>query len=233
MLELWINPNERDVCLKELKIKKALSAYPMKAKKKNGEPIELELSGRILEDENGAFLRFDGIIRDVTERIRMLEELRFMSIRDDLTGLYNRRGFLTLASQQLKMADRREKGIFMLYADLDGLKEINDGLGHDLGDEALRNAALILKETFRNSDIMGRIGGDEFVVIPIEAETYAMSARLQKNIDTQNRKIDGKYKLSLSVGVAYYDPEHPVTLGELLSKADALMYEQKKNARKS
>lgn len=233
-LEFWRDPKDREVYRAELKIRKSVSAYPMKARKKDGEPVELESSSRIIEDENGNFLGIEGILRDVTERKHMEEELRSMSLRDELTGLYNRRGFMTLAVHELKMADRLKRGIYILYADLDGLKVINDTLGHEEGDRVIKEAAAILKETFRNSDIIGRIGGDEFVIIPIGTagdNLDVITSRLQRNIDRQNEKLNRNYKLSLSVGVAYYDPEHPVTIDELLTRADASMYAQKRNKR--
>jgi len=235
-LEYWRDPKEREAYRAELAAKKTVSAYPMKAKKKNGEPIELESSSRIIEDESGNFIGIEGILRDVTERKHMEEDLRSMSLRDELTGLYNRRGFVTLAAQELKMADRLKRGIFIVYADLDGLKVINDTLGHEEGDEALKETAVILKETFRNSDIIGRIGGDEFVIIPIGTagdNIDVVTARLQNKIDIQNGKMNRNYKLSLSVGVSYYDPEYPGTIDELLAMADSLMYEQKKDRRRS
>jgi len=108
--------------------------------------------------------------------------------------------------------------------------------GHKEGDRAIKETASVLKKTFRNSDVIGRIGGDEFVIIPIGTagdNLEVITSRLQKNIDIQNETIDRTYKLSLSVGIAYYDPAHPITMDELLTMADALMYEQKKNKRKS
>jgi diguanylate cyclase (GGDEF)-like protein/PAS domain S-box-containing protein len=235
-LEFWRDPKDREVYRQELTLRKSLGAYPMKAKTKNGGPVELESSSRIIEDEAGNFQGIEGILRDVTERKRMEEELRSLSLKDELTGLYNRRGFLALASQELKMANRIKRGIFILYGDLDGLKEINDTLGHEAGDRAIKEIAVILTETFRNSDIIGRLGGDEFVVIPIGTSgdnMDAITSRLQGNIDKQNEKINRDYKLSLSVGIAYYDPENPVTIDELLTAADALMYAKKRNKRKS
>jgi diguanylate cyclase (GGDEF)-like protein/PAS domain S-box-containing protein len=235
-LEYWRDPKDRDVYRAELKIRKSVSAYPMKARKKNGDPIELESSSRIIEGDSGNFLGIEGILRDVTERKHMEEELHSMSLRDELTGLYNRRGFMTLAAQELKMADRMKRGIFILYADLDGLKGINDTLGHEEGDMAIKETAVILKKTFRNSDIIGRIGGDEFVIIPIGTagdNLDVITSRLQKNIDIQNENINRNYTLSLSVGIAYYDPQHPITIDELLTTADALMYAQKRNKKMS
>ena len=111
---------------------------------------------------------FDGVVADITERKWAEEKLRELSLIDDLTGLYNRRGFLTLASQQLKIAHRLKQGLALFYLDLDRMKWINDTLGHREGDRALIDTASILRNTFRASDIVARIGGDEFIGLSIE-----------------------------------------------------------------
>lgn len=172
------------------------------------------------------------ISKDITKRKHMEDELRTVSLTDELTGLYNRRGFLVLAEQHLKMANRDKKGIFMLYADLDGLKEINDKFGHREGDMMLSETAKILRDSYRDSDIISRIGGDEFVVIPIGIvgnDTAIIIDRLQKKIDTYNSINHHRgYNLEISAGLAYYDPKNPCNVDELLEKADSMMYEQKK-----
>ncbi|MCM8776092.1 MAG: diguanylate cyclase, partial [Candidatus Omnitrophica bacterium] len=109
-------------------------------------------------------------IRYAIERHQLQESLRSLTIVDELTGLYNRRGFLIHAEQQVKLANRTRRGFFLLFADLDDFKKINDNFGHPEGDNALRETAKILKTTFRGSDIKARMGGDEFAVIVIEAE---------------------------------------------------------------
>jgi len=165
------------------------------------------------------------------EHAKMHERLHDISLHDELTGLYNRRGFFTLAEHLLKTAKRQQTGLFMLYCDLDGLKGINDVLGHQKGDWALIDTANILKETFRGSDIIARIGGDEFVIMPIETTGDNLEVvinRLQKAVEMDNTKSKREYKLSISMGTAYFDPLCPCTIDELLSQADRLMYEQKR-----
>ncbi|MDA8169921.1 MAG: diguanylate cyclase [Nitrospiraceae bacterium] len=190
-----------------------------------------------VKDEAGRTFAVTVVSKDINERKRMEEELRALSLMDELTGLYNRRGFMTLASQHIKIANRIKKGIFILYADLDGLKKINDTLGHAEGDNAIMEAAQILKDTFRDSDIISRIGGDEFVLLPIEIGSNASAefliARLQKKLDERNAKRNSGYRLSISTGIAYYDPESGSTLNDILSDADRMMYEQKKSRRKT
>lgn len=107
-------------------------------------------------------------LRDVTETVQMREELKRLSLNDVLTGLYNRRGFITLAEQQLKIAKDMAKNPILLFIDLDNMKLINDTLGHPEGDRALVEVSDVLRKTFRESDIIGRIGGDEFAVLAIE-----------------------------------------------------------------
>ena len=135
---------------------------------RQGERRVLEVSTCLIE-RDGAPVEIQGIARDVTERKEQEQALRSLTIIDDLTKLYNRRGFLTLAERHLKLAVRKKTGVFLLFADLDGLKIINDTFGHLEGDRALIDAADILRASFRSADIIARLGGDEFTVFPIEA----------------------------------------------------------------
>jgi two-component system cell cycle response regulator len=170
-------------------------------------------------------------LRHAIERQRLQEELRALSLEDSLTGLRNRRGFVTLAAQGLKTAHRTKHGMFLLYLDLDGLKQINDTLGHSGGDAALLETAHLLQETFRESDILARVGGDEFAVLAVEmAEDRAdiLTARLQRELAAHNARANRAYQLSLSVGITRYDPDSPCTIDELLARADGLMYEEKR-----
>ncbi|RPI37464.1 MAG: diguanylate cyclase [Nitrospiraceae bacterium] len=170
------------------------------------------------------------VSKNITELKKMETELRTLSLTDALTGLYNRRGFLALAEQHLKIAGRMKTKVFMMYADMDALKGINDAFGHQEGDTALKETARILSETFRESDIVSRIGGDEFVVMPVgnSAESTALlTTRLDKNLRDFNAKKILNYSLSLSIGITHFDPAHPVSIDELLSQGDKLMYEQK------
>ena len=157
-------------------------------------------------------------------------ELLNMAFLDDLTALYNRRGFLMLAEQQLKLARRNGHGVFLFFLDMDGLKQINDSLGHRTGDFALMEAAEILQVTFRDSDILARFGGDEFAVLALEARDRSEEIIL-KRLEENQRKQCGKqhgYRLSLSVGSARFDPQHPCSIGALMLRADEAMYAQKR-----
>jgi diguanylate cyclase (GGDEF)-like protein/PAS domain S-box-containing protein len=169
---------------------------------------------------------------DITKLKKLEDELREMSLTDDLTGLYNRRGFLALGKQQLKMAERMQKDMMLVYMDVDNMKWINDSLGHHEGDKALMYVASILRETFRESDIIARIGGDEFVVLAIESgENHAevFSARLQETMDDHNNTIKHVYRLSMSIGITQYTSDTPGDLDNLLKIADELMYKNKRD----
>ena len=171
------------------------------------------------------------LLAGIIERKQLEDQLQHMSISDDLTGLLNRRGFTTLAQKQLDLAERNGSKMTLFFIDLDGLKLINDKLGHNVGDQAIIDTANILKETFRSSDVIARMGGDEFVTFGIsdsevESDTILLK-RLQENIKIHNAKTRRPYKLSCSVGAAYYDPQSPKSLDDILSQADAMMYEEK------
>jgi len=198
--------------------------------RKDGSPVDVIVAASpiLVRDE---FIGVVAVYTDITARKRMEETLRALALVDDLTNLYNRRGFLTLAQQQLKTADRAKRRMVLLFADFDGLKQINDAFGHAEGDRALIEVANALRETFRESDIVARIGGDEFVVLAIETDGFPaeiLATRLQGNLEARNARGDLRYKLSLSVGLARYDPERPCSIDDLLTQADRAMYEKKR-----
>lgn len=171
-------------------------------------------------------------IRYSIERKRLMTELHKQSIHDDLTGLYNRRGFFTVSEQQIKVAEREKRSLWFVVADLDGLKEINDTLGHEAGDQAIKDAADILRDVFRAADIIGRIGGDEFAIVAPERTPAALekiiSNRIKDKISAFGLTSGRTYGLSMSIGVAYRTPESSRSLDEMLAEADTGMYRQKR-----
>lgn len=170
------------------------------------------------------------------ERHRMTEELRQLSIIDELTGLLNRRGFFSLGKQQIKLAERSQRQLLLFYIDLDGLKYINDQYGHHEGDRALKKIADILNETFRSSDLIARLGGDEFTVLAIDAiqeSAENILARLENQLHVSNLK-NPIYNLSLSLGFARFDPDSAPSLENMLIEADNALYRyrhKKENSR--
>lgn len=173
-------------------------------------------------------------IRYAIERHKIKAELSSLSMTDDLTGLYNRRGFLTLAKQQIRIAGRHQKKLLLIYADLDNLKGINDHWGHTEGDQALQTIADVLNRTFRASDLIARIGGDEFVILGIEeseADFGKIQERIRRNIERHKGRLERPYELSISVGILRCQPEEMGNLDSFLAKADELMYKQKMSKR--
>jgi diguanylate cyclase (GGDEF)-like protein len=169
---------------------------------------------------------------EIMERERLQNELHALSLRDELTGLLNRRGFMTLAEQHWRLALRTHQKFALLFTDLDYLKRINDTLGHAQGDTALRDMAHALEKTFRESDIIARMGGDEFTVLFTDHTRDSIQtvlARLQENLNRVNETHN--YILSASMGLAQFDPDHPASIADLLKQADAEMYAQKQQLR--
>jgi diguanylate cyclase (GGDEF)-like protein len=157
-------------------------------------------------------------------------ELRHLALTDDLTCLYNRRGFFAAATQQLKLARRNAQSILLFFCDVDNLKAINDAYGHREGDLALVRTADALEEAFRDSDILARLGGDEFAALALGPSSHnrgVILQRLEKSLKKAN-EAESCYELKLSVGTARFDPHRPIGLGELMTQADRAMYGQKR-----
>jgi diguanylate cyclase (GGDEF)-like protein len=170
-------------------------------------------------------------LHDATERKRLEERIRTSSLLDELTGLYNRRGFLTLAEQHLKLAERTGRSVLLIFADLDDFKAVNDTHGHPEGDRALVEVARTLRQVFRDSDIIARIGGDEFVILALETSDTSgdlLSRRLRERLAARSRETDRGYELAVSLGIARWDARSPSTIADLLARADSLMYEHKR-----
>jgi diguanylate cyclase (GGDEF)-like protein len=179
------------------------------------------------------FLKKPFTVKELAARakhVKIVEEMRNLALRDELTGLYNRRGFFTLVEHQLKLAKRKKTGMFLLYADLDDLKLINDTWGHREGDVALIETAKILRKNYRESDIIARIGGDEFVVFPAgtsDDDSEKILDRLHNAFLHHCAQSNPAYKLSISAGISFYNPDFPCAIDELLALGDKSMYERK------
>ena len=196
----------------------------------DGHPVWTQRNTAMIRGEQGEPLYFISQLQDITERKMEEERLRTLSFLDELTGLYNRRAFLTMAAEQLKLAKRQNGQLLLLYADLDDMKEINDTRGHAEGDRALVATAGVLRRTFRESDLIARVGGDEFAVLAglTESDAAPLLERFRERLKTA-RTTGGElpYPISISVGAATFDPAEPCTIEALIARADALMYQDK------
>lgn len=175
-------------------------------------------------------------VRHAIERHGLFSALRSLSLIDDLTGLYNRRGFADLGEQYLKLARRSGRGVTVVFVDLDRFKAINDSLGHHVGDRALIKVADILRASFRRSDIIARLGGDEFGVLALEAADESaelLVERLRERVRDFNETSPEPFQLSISIGMARHDDDPRVRLEDMVAAADAAMYREKHAKRPS
>jgi diguanylate cyclase (GGDEF)-like protein/PAS domain S-box-containing protein len=172
------------------------------------------------------------VAHDISERRHFEQRLQAAAFTDELTGLFNRRGFFTLAGKQVEIARRGGHAVGLVYLDVDRFKEINDRWGHKEGDRALQDVAAVLRQTFRKSDILGRIGGDEFVVFLPEAgdagSQRAVLSNLRQTIVDHHAHVERPFTLELSAGVAFSAPGAVCRLEELLLRADRDMYREKR-----
>jgi diguanylate cyclase (GGDEF)-like protein/PAS domain S-box-containing protein len=208
----------------------------------------IKATSQTLRDQDGKAVRMIGTNIDVTEQkqseqeilnlnteleLKVIErtaelasaneKLKQLSLFDQLTGLYNRHGFQLLAETQLSLAKRTRRNLLVFYADLDDLKQINDHSGHMAGDQAIAAVARALQETFRTSDIKARVGGDEFIVMVVEADGQdadALRARLHERLIKNGQ--------SMSVGVVMWDAQMDVSMDDLIARADEAMYLEKR-----
>jgi diguanylate cyclase (GGDEF)-like protein len=173
-------------------------------------------------------------LRYAMERQRMQTVLENESLIDALTGLYNRRGFNTLVDNHLIQAERTRTPFALVFLDLDGMKRINDELGHAQGDRALAETASLLRGLVRQSDILARLGGDEFVLLlaPLDANAEStIRRRLNERLALVNAQTGRQYQLSISIGIVIANPATPLVRDALLARADELMYEEKQRKR--
>ena len=177
-------------------------------------------------------LRVMGIAEDITSRKRDEDRLKEMALVDPLTGLRNRRGFLAISEQYVKIAKRQGRKFTVLFIDMDHFKSINDTFGHEEGDHALRLAAEVLRKTLRTSDILCRYGGDEFAALAVDVETEKTSlliARIRKSVEKLN-PTGSRYRIDFSIGCASCDPAvsaGDVEIADAIRLADEAMYRDK------
>jgi diguanylate cyclase (GGDEF)-like protein/PAS domain S-box-containing protein len=203
--------------------------YIVRGVRKDGRLIYLDTRS-VRTDHEGAPAVM-GTMVDVTERKQLEDALRSLSLTDDLTGLYNRRGFMTLAERHLNLARRKKRDLLLILADIDQLKFINDTFGHTAGDQIVIDAASVLKGTYRAVDIVARLGGDEFTAFPIEAGSDSadiLLRRLQDNIERHNDRYKRPFRLAMSVGIGRINTANCPNVQHLIAEADRALYQHKR-----
>lgn len=173
---------------------------------------------------------------EIIEREKAQDALMQLSLTDSLTGILNRRGFFFQVEQEIKLASRLRTHSILMFADVDGLKKVNDNYGHAAGDEMIVNAANILRSVFRSSDVISRLGGDEFAAFTMETtDAEFIRSRIVKALNDFNSTNDCPYQLSISIGFVELEAHPSVCLDDLLKRADEAMYinkQEKKRKRK-
>ena len=207
-----IAPEFRDVVRESMRQRLAgevdVTEYTVLGQTKDGRTLQLDV--RSVRAEHNGRPAVLGTMVDITDRKQLEETLRTLALIDDLTGLYNRRGFVTLATVKPRLARRKHQSLILIAADVDDLKVINDRFGHAVGDQALVAAAGVLEQTYREADIIARLGGDEFTVFPIEASSSAaplLLERLNANLRKWNEVHQREFYLSMSTGAAILEGE--------------------------
>lgn len=173
-------------------------------------------------DAKGSVGAINVISKNITDRKRMEEELRTLTLTDEITGLSNRRGFFALATQQMKIAERSRVGFHLICIDIDNLMEINTTLGFTEGSMVLTDTSSVLTEGFRGADIIARIDSDEFVILPVECANDCIETiidRISDGIASKNANRDPAHRFTITIGTTYYEPDEPCTLDELILRA--------------
>ncbi len=192
-----------------------------------------ELEQRVTDRTAQLAASNQALYQEILERQTIEAQLRALSLTDNLTGLNNHRGFFVLAEQVWKTARRNQHRCLLIFVDCDGLKRVNDSLGHETGSAMLVDAARVLIGTFRGTDIVGRLGGDEFAVFSPECnESMAgMRDRLLHAVQQFNQQHDRPYQLSMSIGVVECLPDDGRSVEALIAVADERMYAHKRERR--
>jgi diguanylate cyclase (GGDEF)-like protein/PAS domain S-box-containing protein len=242
--EFYVKRQDRSAHLKKLAVNPTYFTE-FELRRADGRKFWVRDHCRAVKGRNGSVLHLDGILVDITERktaekrleraLRELqltnEKLEGLTLSDELTGLLNRRGFFTLGLQQMKIAKRLKKQVYLVFLDIDNLKLVNDTHGHPFGDQILQSVASILKSTLRESDVIARIGGDEFAVLAMRSKGSGerpLVARIESGVQAFRMKKLRRFRLSVSMGVVRIDPRKYSQLDDFLAHADFLMYQEKR-----
>ncbi|HPW17638.1 MAG TPA: sensor domain-containing diguanylate cyclase [Candidatus Aminicenantes bacterium] len=241
--DFYVRPEDRQTHLEKMSAK-ATVFHEFELRRADGRKFWVRDYSRRVRDPDGSS-HYDGILVDVTERkaaerkVRLTveklrlsnEKLESLSLSDHLTGLYNRRGFYSFGLQQMKIAKRLKAANYLVFLDIDNLKEVNDAHGHSVGDLLLQGVAAILRTTLRESDVIGRIGGDEFAVLAMRSKGQgekSLMARIEEGVAAFRVKGRARLRLSVSMGLVAVDPQKYQQLDDVLAQADFLMYRQKR-----
>jgi diguanylate cyclase (GGDEF)-like protein/PAS domain S-box-containing protein len=202
----------------------------------NGIEISCIVTATPYRDRDGAVVGILEDFKDISDRKDLEKKLEMLSRTDELTGLLNRRGFINDADKMLRLCKRQKKDLFLIFADLDNMKTINDNLGHDTGDLALQAIATLISKDCRESDVIGRLGGDEFAILLVDViseDEQSIVDRFQEKLNQWNKQSPEDFELLLSMGIVKAHSNNSESIEELVQRADQAMYRVKKKRKAS
>jgi diguanylate cyclase (GGDEF)-like protein/PAS domain S-box-containing protein len=227
--------SDRDAFKKVIQEKGEAADFPGQMVRKDGQVIDISISSHAMHDENGQFCGIEGIYRDVTQRKNLERALQRLATTDSLTGISNRRDFMEKALQAFQLAQRYQQTLALLMLDLDHFKSINDRHGHTAGDEALVNFAHMVKSLLRESDLFGRLGGEEFCVVMQSArsqEAKLLAQRIRDHLENfVFQDVAGQdFRVTVSIGITFNRTEDK-HIQKLIERADKALYQAKRDGR--
>lgn len=229
----YVDPNKREEVVARIARDGEIKDFQVDLKHKSGYPVSVEISSRAIYDSENNVIGVEGVFRDVTEQNSMKESLQLLAATDELTGIFNRREFLRNAEMCVKKLKRHPETSILAIVDLDKFKQINDDFGHLSGDKILKIFTEIFKRNLRETDIFGRLGGDEFSIIlqSIDKSTaQPLLERMLSELRSKSLRLRGdvQINISASIGATFLTSEdHP--LNTALARADQALYQAKKH----
>ncbi len=233
VIEIYANAQDRRMVMEALQQPGAVCRTEVRLRARSGAEIVAQDTCRAVRDPSTGALYYQGSLQDITEEKRVADQLRQMARHDPLTGVFNRHALAEILVSEASRSRRYGHSIGMLMIDVDRLKEFNDRFGHATGDALLRDVAGLITRCVRDSDVVVRYGGDEFLVLLVE--TSAQVTRVKERIECEMIAEfgDGHYgaTVTLSIGAAHWSPESGESISSLLSRADRAMYADKEAKR--
>lgn len=233
--DFYADPNERQALIAQLAADGQVSDYHVRLLSKDGELVDVSFSSHALFDDEGNYIAVEGVMRDITERVRLERMLRQLAATDELTGIFNRRTFLEQAAQALRRWQRHRQPLALLIVDLDWFKRINDRYGHLYGDEVLKRFAETVQAELREIDLFGRLGGEEFCIV-LERSGVREASEVAERIRARTEALEliapdgSRLCLTVSLGATISRlPDRRVQ--ELLERADGALYAAKQGGR--
>ncbi len=231
--QIYANPDDREQERALLAHANVVQGFETELRRQDGTTIWVRDTCRVVFDEQGQIRWYEGSLQDITEQKEYERDLSYMARHDPLTGVFNRHALAEILENEISRARRYEHPIGILMIDVNRFKEVNDNYGHEAGDRVLCQVAEALRESVRDSDVVVRYGGDEFLVLLVETdgETDIVKERIRKEMSQRGQvSFLAEFPVTLSIGTAHWDPGTEESIERVLNRADRAMYEEKRRA---